>query len=311
MFKDYQKCSRKRKLNRVAVIGMRLYPFLFSFHMHPFCAGSKNTSSVDMSSHVLKDPAFWDHFERMVRSGAWKCPFTPDLLTKDLTSDAKLYANDTILRMRRTGVSKWLSVNDTSRWADLVLEACREIADGRGGDGPHCRLFRELHMLEALADFVEHLNCFGVVATVMASKGRKVTPFSQDSSRVHDIDKLDPVMLVGYSEKFEDNVSTSVWTECVDRHTLVNPHHQAHPMWHKDMESENCTSHYAKITDMALSEMICDKVSRKLQKELGGVVSDAMWDVDHAYFNGLPRHWLEKADEIISNMKKKPPYFFR
>ena len=251
-----------------------------------------------MTTHVFKDPAFWQHFQHQVRLKSWKCNFPSDILVRNIEKDAELYKDDTILRKRRLGVVKWIK-NDT-QWITVILGACKEIANGEIGD--YSYQLKKLHLLEALDDFVEHLNCFYTVASVMKSKGQEVKAYSQHSSQIHDIDKIDPIMLVGYSERFEDNQITSVWDECVDRHTHINPHHQAHCLWHENCCNETCTK-CQQIEDKALAEMVCDKVSRRLQKNLHGEVSEDMWNVDGMYFNGLPEKWLNKALEILDSMK--------
>lgn len=230
---------------------------------------------------------------------SWKCNFSDDILIRNLEKDATLYEDDTILRKRRLGVLKW--VKNDKQWITVVLGACKEIANNHVG--MYSEQLKKLHLLEALDDFVEHLNCFYTVASKMESKGYKVKPLSQQSSQIHDIDKIDPIMLVGYSERFEDNRITSVWNECVNRHTHVNPHHQAHCLWQGNCCNETDCSKCEEIVDKALTEMVCDKVSRKLQKNLHGKVSEDMWDVDEAYFQGLPQKWLYKAFSIMEKMK--------
>ncbi|GIY69112.1 hypothetical protein CDAR_478271 [Caerostris darwini] len=42
----------------------------------------------------------------------------------------------------------------------------------------------------------------------------------------------------------------------------------------------------------ALREMICDKVSRRVQKGLGGRLTEDMWNVEEAYFKGLTEDWV-------------------
>lgn len=251
-----------------------------------------------MTTHVFKDPAFWQHFQHEVQLKSWKCIFPSDILTRDMEKDSALYSDDTILKKRRQGVIKWIE-ND-AQWITIILGACKEIANGE--IGIYSQQLKTLHLLEAFDDFVEHLNCFYTVASIMKSKGQEVKALSQHSSQIHDIDKLDPVMLVGYSERFEDNQITSVWEECVNRHTHINPHHQAHCLWQENCCNETCKK-CQQIEDRALAEMVCDKVSRRLQKNLNGAVGEDMWNVDVMYFNGLPQKWLDKALKILDSMK--------
>lgn len=274
------------------------YVCIITHNLLSFLGKPQHNSSEMVVTHVFKDPAFWQHFQHQVQLRSWKCNFPSDILFKELEKDAVLYHNDTILRKRRQGIMNWMK-NDT-QWITLILGACKEIADGTVGE--NCQHLKKLHLLEALDDFVEHLNCFYTVATEMALKGKTVKPLSQDSSQIHDIDKLDPVMLTGYSERFEDNKVTSLWDACVDRHTHVNPHHQAHCLWQDNCCNDTC-GNCEDIMEKALSEMVCDKVSRRLQKNLNGVISDDMWNVDLIFFNGLPQNRLDQALNIMKNMK--------
>lgn len=257
---------------------------------------SRNTVT---SSHIFNDPTFWKIFKLHVQSKAWSCNFPDNLLTNTLEEDAKLYTNGAIFRQRRQGALKWVH-NDTL-WITLVLGACKEIANNI--TGIHTKELQDLHMMEAFEDYVDHIDYFSKVASVMKDKGQTVHVFSQDSSHIHDIDKLDPIMMVGYSERFEDNVSTSVWDHCVERHTTVNPHHQAHCLWHNCCPEDEKCSFCDKIRTKALREMVCDKVSRRVQKNLGGHMSDEMWDVESAYFKGLPDDWLQEAVELMHILK--------
>lgn len=254
--------------------------------------------SAEMTTHVFQNPEFWQLFQFQVQRQSWKCNFPADILFQELEKDATLYNDDAIFRSRRQGILNWIK-NDT-QWINLILGACKEIADGVMGN--NCLQLKKLHLLDVLDDFVEHLNCFYTVAVEMRSKGYNVTALSQDSSAIHDIDKLDPIMMVGYSERFEDNQVTSVWDACVDRHIKVNPHHQGHCLWQENCCNNSC-GNCQNIMEKALREMVCDKVSRRLQKNLNGVMSDDMWNVDLIFFKGLPEDWLSKALEIITHMK--------
>lgn len=250
-----------------------------------------------MSTHVLKNPAIWQNFQQQVEKRSWKCNLPFDILTQNF-EDVALYKGDTTLNMRRLGISEY--VKNDSQWITTILGASRDIVNGEVG--MYSTQLKKLHILDALDDFIEHLNCFYTVAAEMQSKGQKVKPLSQHSSQIHDIDKLDPIMLVGYSERFEDGQVTSVWKECVNRHIHINPHHQAHYLWQNNFCNKSCKK-CQEVQDKALLEMICDKVSRRLQKNLHGVLSEDMWNVDEIYFQGLPKTWLNKALAILKCMK--------
>ncbi|GIY79408.1 uncharacterized protein CEXT_801 [Caerostris extrusa] len=212
----------------------------------------------------------------------------------------------------------------------MLFGACDESASQR--TGPHSQVLKTLHIFDAFRDFTDHINCFYAVASTMSKLGEVVRPVNQFSyeingidnmddmlltsalpmddkmdqhaseySHIHDIDKLDPVMLVGYSERFEDNIVTSLWDLCVERHVRMNPHHQGHNLWH-DLEEDELSRD---IRADALREMVCDKVSRRVQKNLNGVMSKDMWDVEIIYYKGLPEDWMENADRIMTLMKQR------
>ncbi|GFW68776.1 uncharacterized protein TNCV_3639911 [Trichonephila clavipes] len=246
--------------------------------------------------HIFHDPFFWQHFQKQVQNKLWKCDFPSSILLNNLPRDSDLYRDDSILTKRRQSILTWL--NHESQWETVILGACVELASQRSG--LHSQILKSLHVLEAFRDFTDHLNCFYNVASTMSMKGQIVQPVSQYSSQIHDIDKLDPVMLVGYSERFEDNTATSVWDICVERHVQINPHHQGHDVWHSDSEDESSRT----IKAVALREMVCDKVSRRLQKNLNGVVCKDMWNVEIVYYQGLPQEWMDKADHIMKLMKR-------
>ncbi|XP_015920978.2 uncharacterized protein [Parasteatoda tepidariorum] len=257
-----------------------------------------------LSWNVFHDPQFWQHFEKEVKEKTWSCEFNNDILQSSLENDAALYDDPTTFKKRRSGVQQWTM--NTALWVATVLGACKELSNGENGE--YVRQLDELKILEAFSDYLDHLNFFQMVADKMASLGQRVKPLSQDSSGIHDIDKLDPIMLVGYSEKFEDMMNTSIWNLCVDRHTKVNPHHQAHCMWNGCCEDTNGCTFCEDNKIKALREMICDKVSRRVQKNLGGKLSKDMWDVDIAFFSGLPEDWLEKAKSMMMELKGNDTY---
>lgn len=48
--------------------------------------------------------------------------------------------------------------------------------------------------------------------------------------------------------------------------------------------------------------MLCDKASRKLQKELNGVVSSTMWSVETQFYLGIPDKWFDRALEMAASL---------
>lgn len=274
--------------------------FLCLLNLKGDCLTEENSDAP--TKHILNDPDFWHPFETQVRSKSIFCNFPSDLLSDTFEKDSTLYNNDTVFKKRRMGAMKW--VKNDALWIKVVLGACKEYADGV--PGPYSKQLQDIHILDAFEDYMAHLDYFQQVASVMASKGEQVHVFSQNSSEVHDIDKLDLVMLVGYSERFEDLRVTSVWDTCVERHTTGNPHHQVHCLWHdccrisEGSENDSCEN----VRNKALREMVCDKVSRRLQKNLDGQMSDEMWDVELEYFAGIPEVWVDKADQLMQSMKE-------
>ncbi|GIY03537.1 hypothetical protein CEXT_92981 [Caerostris extrusa] len=262
---------------------------------------SDEGEDAESSAHIFNNLTFWNYFETQVLTKAWKCDFPPNLLTDTLNKDAELYTDDSVFQKRRRWILK-LVQNDTM-WITFVLGACKELANKH--KGPYSKELNELHMMEPFQDFVDHIGFFYKVASIMKSRGQTVHVYGQDSSKIHDIDKLDPIMMIGYSERFEDNVTTSVWNHCVDRHTTVNRHHQAHCLWHDCCTNEN--EEYTCCDDMrtkAVREMICDKVSRRVQKGLGGRLTEDMWNVEEAYFKGLTEDWVVKAMDMMHSMRR-------
>ncbi|CAL1274865.1 unnamed protein product, partial [Larinioides sclopetarius] len=284
-------CDRKREKCKF----QHILQVIFNLKQRPLL---KISSYARMDrKQIFHDPFFWQHFQKQVQNKYWKCDFSNNLLLDSLTRDSKLYKDDTVFTKRRQNIITWL--DNESQWETIILGACAESASQRLG--PHSQILKNLHILEAFTDFTEHLNCFYSVASTMSIQGQVVQPVSQYSSQVHDIDKLDPAMLVGYSERFEDNIATSLWDLCVDRHVRVNPHHQGHNVWHSLDEDESSRN----IRIEALREMVCDKVSRRMQKNLNGVICKDMWNVDIVFFQGLPQGWMDKADDIMKLMKLK------
>ena len=166
--------------------------------------------------------ALQDTFQdELLNRKTWQCSFPEDVL--NVQQDIRLYEDDpTIFLSRRSVVRRWL--RNSTEWAEIIYGASKELAND---DHYYSRLLQQYNMLEALRDFIVHTRYFHEVSNLM----NPVFIKSQNYSVIHDIDKLDPVMLAGYSERFEDNKKTSLWDRCVYRHTHINPHHQQHYIW--------------------------------------------------------------------------------
>ncbi|KAH8037607.1 hypothetical protein HPB51_015041 [Rhipicephalus microplus] len=138
---------------------------------------------------------------------------------------------------------------------------------------------------------------------LMESAGIEVFVASHASSSIHDIDKLDPVMLAGYGERWEDTKHTSLWRACVESHFSLITHYQQNEVWHLEESHDKDI----KCCMKALPELLCDKASRNLQKELDGVMSPAMWDVDRRFYSGMPQVWLDGVTEIAKQLAEGGP----
>ncbi|KAL1443835.1 hypothetical protein MTO96_045805 [Rhipicephalus appendiculatus] len=134
----------------------------------------------------------------------------------------------------------------------------------------------------------------------MESAGITVFVSGHASSSTHDIDKLDPIMLAGYSERWEDKKDTALWHACLESHYSLNTHHQQNELWHlEDSDDKECWK--------ALPELLCDKSSRSLQKELNGVVSPDMWTVQTQFYLGMPEVWLERVTRMAAQLAERTP----
>ncbi|XP_065304968.2 uncharacterized protein [Dermacentor albipictus] len=170
------------------------------------------------------------------------------------------HRRDTALKLRA----------DPERWSRLVLAGLRELAADAAG--PATAAIARTGLLHAFQDFATHIRYFQITRGLMEAAGVAVPLTANASSSVHDVDKLDPVMLAGYCERWEDIRDTALWHACLEYHYAINTHHQQNELWHMEegeTKEEQCCR--------ALPELLCDKASRKLQKELNGVVSPTMW----------------------------------
>ncbi|KAL3238804.1 hypothetical protein MRX96_021834 [Rhipicephalus microplus] len=168
-------------------------------------------------------------------------------------------------------------------WSRLALDAFKELA--MNSPGSAVAILDQSGFRAAFNDFVVHTRYFQLTKNLMESAGVKVFVAGHVSSSIHDIDKLDPIMLTGYGERWEDTKHTALWRVCVQSHFSLNTHHQQNKLWYledyDDKDIECCMK--------ALPELLCDKASRKLQKELDVVVSPAMWDLAEGRPSGKPK----------------------
>ncbi|XP_022244396.1 uncharacterized protein LOC111086307 [Limulus polyphemus] len=240
---------------------------------------------MNENDQLLQSKDFWNNFYKsVVVKQQWKSEIQAD-------GDDK----------------KWSQLKDNSdHWSILVYEACWELSHRIEGHG--VMEFQRLGLKTVLMDYILHLHYFQLVASLMQQKGLGVDVKGHNNSNIHDIDKLDPLMLAGYTHRFVNNQETALWKSCLQSHLTNNPHHETHPIWHQDfcpqtsLLKNNC-SHCKNEREKALIEMICDKVSRRVQKELQGKMDDKMWDIELYWFSQLPLQWQEHVDKILQQMK--------
>lgn len=224
---------------------------------------------------------------------SWEGVLPFQLIEDTLEEDRKLYDDDKLFLLRRNLAKTF--TND-KQWSELILNAFWEIVCGREGEA--ILKIRNSGLYNPFYDFVEHINYFETVKEIMENRRERVYIFGYNDTSIHDIDKIHPVMLIAYAEKFEDGKDTLLWNKCVQNHVNVNYHHQGNTLW---KEESSCCE---KLRNVALPEMICDKVSRRVQKDLNGKTDETMWDVEPKYFDGLPSSWLSKVNTTLSKLKQ-------
>ncbi|XP_077489814.1 uncharacterized protein LOC144100820 [Amblyomma americanum] len=248
---------------------------------------------------------FWKELSRdIVERQAWRVEVFDETSARQLDT----YANDVRhypieeerirMKQRREGALTFRS--NPQRWSRLVMDALRELAADTSG--PATATLAHSGLLGAFRDFATHIHYFQVTRRVMESAGVRFSVNANSSSSIHDVDKLDPVVLTGYSERWEDVRDTALWRACFEAHCEINTHHQQNELWHSDdgeRKEQECSK--------ALAEMVCDKASRKLQKELEGVVSPEMWLVEPQFYLGMPDEWFDRATKMAKTLAEATP----
>lgn len=257
-------------------------------------------------AHPLHEPCFQGVWEQLltdiVDRQAWKVESFDSLAALDgYCEDVRHYPveNERIRMKQRRDAALWLRSNP-GRWSRIALDALRELAAESAG--PAVAILVQSGFLAAFKDFAVHTRYFQVTRNLMESAGITVFVSGHASSSIHDVDKLDPIMLAGYSERWEDKKDTSLWRACLESHYSLNPHHQQHELWHaedSDDKERECWK--------ALAELLCDKSSRRLQKELDGVVSPEMWTVQTQFYSGMPDVWLERVTKMAAQLAERTP----
>ncbi|KAH6921783.1 hypothetical protein HPB50_004982 [Hyalomma asiaticum] len=247
------------------------------------------------------EPHFQSLWEQLsldvVNKRAWKVDSFDSLTSLDAYSEdirqCPVEAERIRMKHRRDAALRLRS--NPEHWSRLALDALRELATD--SPGPAVTTLRQSRLLDAFKDFAIHTRYFQLTKSMMESAGIAVFVAGNASSSVHDIDKLDPIMLAGYSERWEDGKDTALWHVCLDSHFSLNTHHQQHELWHTEDSDDKERERWK-----ALPEMLCDKASRKLQKELNGIVSPDMWSMDMKFYSGMPEVWLQRTIRMAEQL---------
>ncbi|XP_067134671.1 uncharacterized protein [Centruroides vittatus] len=260
----------------------------------PACQ-DKQWDETKKQMRALKNEEFRKTFEETVEiKRSWESSLSLQLIDETLKEDSQLYKDKELFQMRRNAVKKF---SDPKLWSEFISSAFWDVVCGTEGEA--IKELRKYGLYNPFYDFVEHVNDFEIVKNKMEKRAERVYVFGNNDSFIHDIDKIHPVMLVAYAEKFDDQKDTSLWKKCLQNHIDINYHHQGNSLWQK--EGGECCE---KLKGVALGEMICDKVSRRLQKNLHGNFDETVWDVEEKYFVGLPPKWLSKVQQILSKLKQ-------
>lgn len=253
---------------------------------------------------VLTAPALsglWTTLEDdIVRRNAWRVEAFDESSARSLdeySDDVRHYVTpEERVHMKHRREAALSFRRNPERWSRLVLAGLRELASN--SQGPATATLKRAGLFSAFQDFALHIHYFQVTRKIMESAGVAVSVSANGSSSVHDVDKLDPIMLCGYCERWEDTRDTALWRACLESHYAINTHHQHNELWHsKDGGEEKhreCTK--------ALPELLCDKTSRGLQKEFNGVVSSRMWSVEPQFYLGMPEEWFDRAKDMAAAM---------
>ncbi|XP_064478496.1 uncharacterized protein LOC135391895 [Ornithodoros turicata] len=267
---------------------------------------------MDQGLLLQNNEDFWNGFnDAVVRRRDWHVQSFDHICIEDaFKNDVTLYEANARQRRdfeHRRHVAERMR-HDPEAWSHFVVSASREVALNRSGPGTD--FLKGAHLMPAFQDFIVHTQHFQVVLQCMQQKGHPVVIMGQHGCGVHDIDKLDPAMLVGYSERWEDMKDTSLWKACLLSHYATNVHHQQNPIWQHlpDLMVEDVTGASPATSDdprlKAMPELLCDKVSRKLQKELGGRVSSTMWHLERKFFIGMQDYYYAYAERLAKALEK-------
>lgn len=244
---------------------------------------------------------FWTTLEYdIVRRNAWRVEAFDESSARSLeeySDDVRHYVTpEERIHMKHRRDAALSFRSNPERWSRLVVAGLRELATN--SQGPATATLRHAGLFSAFQDFAVHIHYFQVTRKIMESAGVPVSISANGSSSVHDVDKLDPIMLVGYCERWEDTRDTALWRACLESHYAINTHHQQNELWHSKDGGEEKQRECMK----ALPELLCDKTSRGLQKEFNGVVSSRMWSVQPQFYLGIPEEWFDRAKDMAAAM---------
>lgn len=248
---------------------------------------------------------FWKELSHdIIDRQAWRVKAFDDSSARQLdiySNDVRHYPiEEDRIRMKQRREAALMFRKNPKRWSRLIMDALRELSEDESG--PATATLAHTGLLGAFRDFATHIHFFQVTRRIMESAGVAVSVNANSSSSVHDVDKLDPVVLTGYSERWDDVRDTALWRACFESHCEINTHHQQNELWHSPDGEEK-----ERECSRALAEMVCDKASRKLQKELKGVISPEMWSVKPQFYLGTPEEWFERATKMAIILAEATP----
>lgn len=172
-----------------------------------------------MEEHILKNVEYWKPLIRDIETKErWTCcALAINLLRETREIDEALYSDPKLFRERRDGVLNiYENPDGEETWNNLVIGAFEELKDQR--EGPNVQRFKQLHIFNELLDYFIHLDFFYKTGERIDRKLGKKIITDLNKILIHDLDKINPVMLIGYAEKFNDNVTTSLWNIAVKHH---------------------------------------------------------------------------------------------
>lgn len=254
-----------------------------------------SAAAVTTATGTLSLASIWSQLvEDIQHKQAWKVSAFdgPDFMGR-FADDLTMYTTEEERARISERRSKALELcADPAKWSQTCLDAMKELSENTPGSA--VELLTNFGVLESFVNFTEHMHYFDVTRKLMQDAGESVVVLANLDTRTHDIDKLDPIMLAGFSERWTDNKTTGLWDACIVSHYKINVHHQQNPLWNTDQDED---------IYKALSELYCDKCSRCLQKALKGQPDLAMWEVPDRFYMDMPKLWLERTRELAARIE--------